>query len=139
MLSSKSRYRILYADTDQMGVVYYGNYAKFYEIGRAEMVRDMGYSYKMLEDSGAFMPIATMSCKYRGSLYYDELITIETTVKEIPQARMVFYHNIYNAKDILVHTAEVTLVFLSKETMRPVRAPEALVKVMKSVAAWPEN
>jgi acyl-CoA thioester hydrolase len=134
-ITTQTTYRIRYADTDQMGVVYYGNYPRFYEMGRSEMIRDLGYSYKELEENGVFMPVASLSCKYHMPLYYDELITIETTLKEIPQARMVFYHTIYNMKQEIVHTAEATLVFLNKETNRPVRVPEYMVKLLKKMAA----
>lgn len=133
MFTARTTYRIRYADTDQMGVVYYGNYPKFYEIGRSEMIRDLGYTYKKLEDSGVFMPVASVNAKYHAPLYYDELITIETTLKQVPQARMVFYHTIYNDKQAVVHSAEVTLVFLSKESNRPVRVPAYMIDALRNV------
>lgn len=130
MFITQTTYRIRYADTDQMGVVYYGNYARFYEIGRSEMIRDLGYAYKELEDSGVVMPVISVNAKYKRPLYYDELITIETALKKMPEARMVFYHTIYNQDNEVVHTAEVTLVFLSKETNRPVRVPEYMISAL---------
>ena len=133
MFTTKTSYRVRYSDTDQMGVVYYGNYPRLYEIGRSEMIRDLGYTYKGLEESGVFMPVASVNAKYRMPLYYDELITIETSIKKVPQARMVFYHTIYNANDEVVHTAEVTLVFLSKETNRPVRVPEYMIRALEKM------
>jgi acyl-CoA thioester hydrolase len=133
MFTTKTTYRVRYSDTDQMGVVYYGNYPRFYEIGRSEMIRDLGYTYKELEESGVFMPVAAVNAKYRMPLYYDELITIETSLKKMPQARMVFYHSIYNSKNELVHTAEVTLVFLSKETNRPVRVPAYMISALEKM------
>lgn len=133
MFTTKTTYRIRYADTDQMGVVYYGNYARLYEIGRSEMIRDLDYTYRELEETGVFMPVAAIDAKYRRPLYYDELITIETSIKKMPQARMVFYHSIYNEKQELVHSAEVTLVFLSKVTSRPVRVPEYMISALKKM------
>lgn len=133
MYTSRTTYRVRYADTDQMGVVYYGNYPRFYEIGRSEMIREMGYSYRELEESGVFMPVASVNAKYRRPIYYDEEITIETALKKMPQARMVFYHTIYNEKNEVVHTAEVTLVFLSKETNRPVRVPEYMIRALEKM------
>ena len=133
MFTTKTTYRIRYADTDQMGVVYYGNYARLYEIGRSEMLRDLGYSYKELEETGVFMPVASVNAKFRMPLYYDELITIETSIKKMPQARMVFFHSIYNSGNELVHTAEVTLVFLSKETNRPVRVPQYMISALEKM------
>ncbi len=134
-ITTKTTYRIRYADTDQMGVVYYGNYPRFYEIGRSEMIRDLGYTYRELEKTGVFMPVASLTAQYRMPLYYDELITIETSIKKLPQARMVFFHTIYNSKHELVHTAEVTLVFLSKETSRPVRVPEYMIKALQKMTS----
>ena len=133
MITTTTTYRVRYADTDQMGVVYYGNYARFYEIGRSEMIRDLGYTYRELERTGVFMPVATVNAKYHKPIYYDECITIETTLKKIPQARMVFYHTIFNEEKELVHSAEVTLVFLNAETNRPVRVPEYMLKALEKM------
>jgi len=136
MLTGETTYRTIYADTDQMGVVYYGNYGKFYEMGRSEMVRELGFAYKQLEDLGYFMPVSEVKAKYHKSLFYDEVIRIKTTLKELPKVRMVFHHEIYNSQDELVHTAEVTLVFLSAESNRPVRVPAELLKSLTNVAVW---
>ena len=90
------KYRVLYADTDMMGVVYYGNYGRLYEMGRTEMVRGMGLPYIELEQAGIVMPVYSVEAKYRNVINYDELITIETTVKTLPAARMEFFHRIFN-------------------------------------------
>ena len=129
---SKTRYRVLYADTDMMGVVYYGNYGMLYEMGRTEMIRKMGLPYIELEDSGIVMPVFSVEAKYRKVIKYDELITIETTVKEIPQVRMEFFHRIFNEDGGLAHEAKVVLVFMDRKTGRPVRAPEKLVKLLEN-------
>ncbi len=81
-VTGKVQYRVIYADTDQMGVVYYGNYGKLYEIGRTEMIRGMGFPYKELEKSGVMMPVYSVESKYLNVITYDELITIETIVRE---------------------------------------------------------
>lgn len=133
MFTTTTTYRVRYADTDQMGVVYYGNYPKFYEIGRSEMIRDLGYTYKELEKTGVFMPVASVHAKYKKPIYYDELITIETSLKKMPQARMVFYHTIYNENQEVVHTAEVTLVFLDAASNRPVRVPKYMLDALEKM------
>ena len=129
--TSKIQYRILYADTDMMGVVYYGNYAKFFEMGRTEMVRSMGMPYIEMEKAGIVMPVYSVESKYRNVIRYDELITIETTVKRLPAARMEFFHRIFNEDGTLAHEAKVVLVFLDMKTNRPVRAPERLLKLLQ--------
>ena len=131
-ITSKTQYRILYADTDMMGVVYYGNYGRLYEMGRTEMIRGMGLPYIELEKKGIVMPVFSVESKYRNVLNYDELITIETTVKEVPAVRMEFFHKIYNENGKLAHEAKVVLVFMNMETGRPVRAPEQLTKLLEN-------
>jgi acyl-CoA thioester hydrolase len=114
-----------------MGVVYYGNYGRLFEIGRTEMIREMGLPYRELEQSGVTMPVYSMESKYLGVLTYDELITIETTVSEIPTARMTFHHRIFNGAGKLVHEARVVLVFLDAKSGRPVRAPQMLLRLLE--------
>jgi acyl-CoA thioester hydrolase len=129
--TSKTQYRVLYADTDMMGVVYYGNYGKLFELGRTEMIRGMGMPYLELEKKGIVMPVYSLESRYKNVLRYDELITIETTVKKLPAARMEFFHKIYNENGTLAHEAKVVLVFLDKKSNRPVRAPEQLLNLMQ--------
>lgn len=128
--TSKTQYRVLYADTDMMGVVYYGNYGRLFEMGRTEMIRNMGLPYIELERAGIVMPVYSVESKYKNVIRYDELITIETKVKTIPVARMEFFHRIFNEDGGLAHEAKVVLVFLDRKSNRPVRAPEQLVKLL---------
>ena len=129
-VTTTTHYRIRYADTDQMGVVYYGNYARFYEIGRTEMIRELGLPYRELEESGVMMPVYSMEIKFRDVLRYDELITIETSVREMPAARMIFDHRILNEEGRVVNEARVVLVFLDIATRRPTRAPARLLDLL---------
>ena len=131
-ITRKVQYRVLYADTDMMGVVYYGNYGRLYEMSRTEMIRELGLPYIELEHEGIVMPVFSVEAKYRNVIRYDELITIETTVERLPAARMEFFHRIYNEDGRLAHEAKVVLVFLDMQTNRPVRAPERLVKLLES-------
>lgn len=124
MFTSYTTVRTRYADIDQMGFVYYGNYATYYEVGRAEAMREIGTSYREMEEKGVIMPVHFMSCKYLKPAYYDELLTVKTIVRNIPKARMEFEYEIFNEKDELLNKGETTLIFLSKETNRPVRIPE---------------
>ena len=129
-ITSRTKYRVTYADTDQMGVVYYGNYGRLLEIGRTEMIREMGMAYMELEKKGIVMPVYSVESKYRNVLKYDELVTIETTLKELPAARIEFFYRIFNEEGVLAHEAKVVLVFLDTKTNRPVRAPERLIQVI---------
>ena len=129
-ITHHTKYRVTYADTDQMGVVYYGNYARLLEIGRTEMIREMGLPYTELEKSGIVMPVYRVESVYRNVLRYDEVVTIETTLKELPAARITFHYRIFNQEGVLAHEAEVVLVFKDAGTNRPVRAPEVLMRVL---------
>ena len=128
-VSARTQYRVLYADTDQMGVVYYGNYGKFYEMGRSEMVRSLGFPYLELEKQGVVMPVYSVEARYRNVIRYDELITIETSVEKVPAARMEFRHRIFNEDGTLAHEATVVLVFMDMETHKLIRAPEVLTEL----------
>ena len=131
-ITTTTKYRVTYADTDQMGIVYYGNYGRFYEIGRTEMIRGMGLPYKELEKEGTNMPVYSVEATYRNVLRYDELITIETTVKTLPTARIEFYNRIFNEEGVLAHEAKVVLVFKDAKTNKVVRAPERLIRIIES-------
>ncbi|HER08609.1 MAG TPA: acyl-CoA thioesterase [Bacteroides sp.] len=129
-VTHRTKYRVTYGDTDQMGVVYYGNYARLYEIGRTEMIRELGMPYRELEEGGIRMPVYSVESRYKDVIRYDELVTIETSVHQTPGARMEFEHRIFNESGKEVHAARVVLVFLDMKTNRPVRAPENLLRLL---------
>jgi acyl-CoA thioester hydrolase len=131
-ITTTTTYRVTYADTDQMGVVYYGNYGRLLEIGRTEMIRELGFPYAKLEEGGIVMPVYSVESRYRNVLKYDELVSIETSLKELPTARITFFYRIFNEQGVLAHEAKVVLVFLDTRTNRPVRAPESLLGLLRS-------
>jgi acyl-CoA thioester hydrolase len=112
MFTATTNYRVLYADIDQMGYMYYGQYAKLFEIGRVEALRSLGLSYKEVEDKGIWMPVYELNSRYIEPAKYDDLLTIKTTIKELPKVRIVFYTDIFNEEGTLLHSAKVTLVFI---------------------------
>ncbi len=130
MYSSDFKIRIRYADTDQMGFVYYGNYPIFYEIGRVEAMRALGFSYKNLEDSGIMMPVLESSSKYLLPAKYDEMINLRTTITALPKVKIYFTYEIFNEVGKLIHTAETTLAFIKKSTMRPCRVPDEITQLL---------
>ena len=123
--------RVTYADTDQMGYVYYGNYARYYEIGRVEALRSLGFSYKEMEASGIMMPVYENASRYLQPAHYDDLLTVKVVVQQPPSARMVFAYEIYNEGGTLLHTGLTTLVFLNRQTKKPCRVPGALLERLK--------
>lgn len=131
MYTSESTIRVRYGETDQMGYCYYGNYAQFYEVGRVEALRNLGFSYRSLEESGIMLPVLEFKIKYHKPAFYDDLLKVKTTVHEINGARMLFTYEMFNEKNELLNSGETTLVFISKETNRPCAAPGELVERLK--------
>ena len=131
MYTTEIQIRVRYAETDRMGYVYYGHYSTYFEVARVEMLRSLGFSYKKLEDEGVILPVLDYNIKYIRPGFYDDLLTIKTTIKELPTARMRFSYETFNEKKELINIAETTLVFVNKETGRPGSPPDDLMEVMK--------
>lgn len=124
--------RVRYGETDQMGYLYYGNYAQYYEIGRVEMLRSLGITYKNLEeDFGTFMPVLHLECRYVRPARYDDLLTIETTLRKLPSKDIVFNMEIRNEAGKIVNGGRVRLCFLDRHTENSVNAPAVLLDVLK--------
>jgi acyl-CoA thioester hydrolase len=129
MFSSETRIRVHYALTDQMGYVYYGHYAQFYEIGRAEAIRQLGYTYRDIEELGIIMPVGSMECKYLLPARYDDLLTVKTIMRELPDSnKVVFFHEIYNEAGEKLNSGSVTLHFMDRHGKRPARIPQPLLE-----------
>ncbi|MDJ1502690.1 thioesterase family protein [Xanthocytophaga agilis] len=131
MYIHEERIRVCYADTDQMGYVYYGNYARYYEIGRVESLRSLGFSYKKLEDSGVMLPVYEHSSRYHQPAKYDDLLTVKVLIKTMPTVRMLFSYEIYNEEGTLLNTGETTLVFIDKHSNKITKAPTDLVQKLR--------
>jgi acyl-CoA thioester hydrolase len=131
MFKSETIIRVRYAETDQMGFVYYGNYAQYYEVARVEALRSIGISYKSLEDSGIMMPVVKMSINYKKPAYYDDILRIVTKIKFIPTIKMEFLYEIYNSNDVLINSGETILVFVSKATMKPCQCPNWFINILE--------
>ena len=131
MFIHETSLRVRYAETDQMGIVYYGNYSQYYEVGRVEAIRSLGISYKEIESNGILMPVTKMNIKYVLPAKYDDLLKIVTIVKEKPDKRISFRTEIYNMNEELINFGEVTLVFLETETKKVIDIPSFLWDKMK--------
>lgn len=127
MFSSETTIRVRYAETDQMDIVYYGNYAQFFEVGRAESIRHLGFTYKDMEAMGVMMPVVELQCKYLRPAHYDDLLTIKTTLRELPaDHRIEFHHEVFNEAGKLLTTGKVVLYFLDVKTRQKTTMPEVL-------------
>lgn len=126
MFTAETQVRVRYGETDQMGIVYYGNYASYYEVARVECMRTLGLSYSELEAKGFMLPVLENHSKYLGPAKYDDLLTIKVSIRELPKVRIAFYCDIYNEKNELINEGKTILVFVDKETRKPCRIPEQM-------------
>ncbi len=122
--------RVRYGETDQMGVVYHGNYALYLEMGRIEWLRKMGISYKNMEENGIMLPVISMTLNYKRPAHYDDLINVKTQLKSRPSARIEFEYEITNEQGEILTTATVVLVFIDMKTNRPIRAPQYILDII---------
>ena len=131
MYISETSIRVRYAETDQMGYVYYGHYAMYYEVARVESLRQLGLTYREIEEMGVLMPVLENKSRYLAPARYDDLLRIVTTLREKPGVKIRFEYEIYNGENTLIHKGETVLVFINKATNRPCRQPPAMEKVLQ--------
>jgi len=122
------QFRVRYGETDQMGVVYYGNYAQYLEQGRTEWLRELGFSYKWMEANNVQLPVVHLSIDYKHPARYDDLITVRTSLVKMPTAKIEFFYEIFNESDQLLVTATTVLVFINTETEKLMKAPDYLLE-----------
>lgn len=127
MFEHKTSIRVRYGETDQMGFVYYGDYAEFFEVGRVEALRSLGFPYRRLEEEGVMLPVHDMQVTYHQPARYDDLITVRTIIQVMPSVRIVFRYEVLSPSGELLTDARTTLVFVDRATMRPCRAPKDLL------------
>lgn len=124
--------RVRYGETDQMGFMYYGNYCMYYEIARAEMIREYGYTYNNLEQDGVMMPIVKVNSKFLRPAKYDDLISIETEIKSLEQLPFItFFHKLFNEENELIHKGEVTLAFVDGKTGKRCMPTDTMMNILK--------
>jgi len=131
MYISETSIRVRYAETDQMGYVYYGHYAMYYEVARVESLRQLGLTYREIEEMGVMMPVLENKSRYLAPARYDDLLRIVTTLREKPGVKIKFEYEIFNGENTLINKGETILVFINKATNKPCRQPPAMEKVLQ--------
>lgn len=131
MYEHSTTVRVRYAETDRMDVVYYGNYAMYFEIGRVEAIRHLDVSYKDIEDMGIILPVVELNIKYLRPAKYDDLITIKSQIKTLPtDHKIVFDQEVYNEAGKLLTIGQVKLYFMdasmNNKTVMPANMMEKL-------------
>ncbi len=124
--------KVRYAETDQMGIVHHGNYAEYLEIARLDWLDELGVSYKSLEKEGIMLPVYELNTKFIKPAYFDDILRIETQLKELPRVKIEFSYQVFNQDEELITTAYTILVFMDSETKRPIRCPEFILNKIKN-------
>ena len=120
--------KVRYAETDQMGVVHHGNYAKYLEIARIDWLEKIGISYKSMEKNGIMLPVYEMNFKFKKSAFFDDQLKIFTSLRQRPDVKIIFDYKIYNQDGELLTTANTVLVFMDAKTRRPIRCPDYVLE-----------
>jgi len=129
MYESTTQVRVRYAETDQMDVVYHGNYAQYFEVARAEAIRKLGFTYKNMEALGTYMPITELQCKYLRPAHYDDLLSVKVILRELPSDhRIAFDHEVYNESGSLLTIGKVVLYFIDSNTHEKKNMPAELLE-----------
>ncbi len=131
MLDSVIKIRVRYGETDQMGYVYHGNYASFFEMGRIDWLRKLGISYKEMEANGVMLPVYKLNTTFLKPAFYDDEIYIKTSLKEIPGVRISFNYKIFNQTEELITIGETELVFINMKTNKPMRCPKYILEKLQ--------
>jgi acyl-CoA thioester hydrolase len=124
-------FRVRYGETDQMGVVYHGNYPQYLEMGRVEWLRTLGISYKEMENNGIILPVISLNINFKKSAVYDDLLTVRTILRKKPQVRIEFDYKIYNEEGVLLAEANTVLAFMDAKKNKPIRCPEYILERLK--------
>lgn len=131
MKEHEIKIRVRYSETDQMGVVYHGNYAQYFEMGRVEWLRNMGISYRWMEDNGIMLPVVSLTMNYKKPARYDDLLTIKTKMLKLSSVKIEFDYEITNENNELLTTGYSVLVFVDMKTGRPTAPPKYILDLMK--------
>lgn len=132
MLSNIIKIRVRYSETDQMSFVYHGNYAQYFEMGRTEWLRELGITYKNMEESGIMLPVINLNINFIKPAKYDDLLSLKTILIKKPTAKIEFDYEIRNESEELLTTANSTLVFVNMKTNRPMRIPTSILEKIEN-------
>ena len=139
MLVHETEVRVRYADTDRMGYVYYGKYPEYFEVGRVELIRHLGITYKEIEEQGILMPVADLQIKYHRPAHYDELLRVRTSVTELPKSSFLTTYEIFNPAGQKLVSGLVRLAFVDAQRNRPVRVPGFILAAVQAHWSTPTD
>jgi acyl-CoA thioester hydrolase len=132
MFTTETRIRVRYAETDQMGVVYHSNYFLYFEVARAESIRELGFTYADMEKIGVIMPVIEVQCRYLRPALYDDLLTVKVILRELPvHHKIEFHHEVFNEKHEMLASGKIILYFMESKTMKRTTMPEPLLQKLQ--------
>jgi acyl-CoA thioester hydrolase len=139
-VSNETRLRVRYAETDQMGVVYHSNHLIWFEVGRVELMRQMGFSYRDMErEDGLFIAVAQATCRYRAPVYYDEEIVVRTKLKAVRESVIIFGYELTRANNgKLVAEGETTHI-VTDSNMKVAALPDRYFTAFRAAAGKPRT
>lgn len=129
-LEFSTKIRVRYAETDQMGFCYYGNYASYFEVARVEALRERGISYKELEKIGILLPVKKFEITYHQPALYDDLLDIRTQIVQLEGVRIAFEYKTFNEAGVLLNEAYTLLIFVSATSHKPLPIPEQMLNLL---------
>lgn len=132
MFTSETQVRVRYSETDKMGYAYYGHYAAYFEVARVEALRQLGLSYREMEDKGIILPVLEYNVKFYKPAFYDDLLTIKTRIEELPSVRLRFISETYGSDGTALNRAEVVLVFVDQVKNKPCPPPDYFMDKVRS-------
>lgn len=131
MYCTETKIRVRYGETDRMGYLYYGHYAEYFEVGRTEMLRSLGMTYKSMEDNGIILPVRSMTIHFKHPAHYDDLLTVKTCLRTFPEVKLDFQYEILNEEGLIHCVGNTVLVFVDAATRKIRKAPDSFKQVMK--------
>jgi acyl-CoA thioester hydrolase len=131
MFCSETLIRVRYGETDRMGYMYYGHYPEYFEVSRTDMIRALGLSYREIEDTGIIMPVRSLTVAYKIPALYDDVLTVKSCLRKLPEIKLDIDYEIYNQQNQLVCTGNTVLAFVDAKTRRPKRAPEFFMNAVR--------
>jgi len=132
MITSENKITVRYDEVDKMGYVYHGNYSKYYHISRTELLRMIGICDKELESLNVILPVIELNVRYIKPVFYDDIITVRTSLIEMPKSRLKFHHEVFNQNNEIINEGNSTLVFVDYKTRKPMRIPDIALSKFKS-------
>jgi acyl-CoA thioester hydrolase len=133
MKNHQIQVRVRYSETDQMSVVYHGNYAQYFEMGRVEWLRNIGISYKWMEETGIMLPVVSLTMNYKKPARYDDELTVTTIFKNQTSVKIEFEYEIHNSNQDLLTTGQSVLVFVDMKSGRPILPPSYIIDKLKTL------